>query len=97
MFLLAKAPEVIVSINRDLAKYSLQDYFIGTFNIDPYQAYSAVRGIKLVGLRNDDIAEVPVGAPILDWLNLRVEIGNNILSWNRVDWNKWLKDQGILH
>ncbi len=87
---------IIETINKDIARYSLEKVLMG-HNLPPHQARElAFKKIQLESFRNDDIVPSSPGVPALSWLNLRLRIGESILSWDNVNWEEWLKEQGLL-
>jgi len=90
-------PEVISTVNADVARYSLQDYLKDRFNLNYTFAHElAFDKIKL-DVRNDSLVKLGPGTEALDFLNARVQIGTGIYNWRVFGWKDWLTEQGMLN
>jgi hypothetical protein len=90
-------PEVISTVNTDVARFSLQDYLRDRFNLKYISAHElAFNKIKL-DVRDDSLVKLSPGTEALDFLNARVEIETGIFNWRVVRWKDWLTEQGVLN
>lgn len=91
-------PKVIETVNLNVARYSFQNYFVDRFNLRPHLAHElAWNKIQLGKVNTGAIASYPPGESALGWLNPEVKIDGRLYTWNSVDWNQWLKKQGLLN